>query len=538
MSGRRANGEGALSKRKDGRWEAAAYLGTVSGKIRRIRVYAKTRKEAHAKLTVRLADAERGVPIADRTWKISDYIDHWLANHTTLRPATRELYEAAVRNHVKPMIGAHTLDRLTVPVLQQLLDEQRAAGKSTRTVQLIRTILSAALTRAMRDELVTRNVARLVVLEQSDREEIIPWSADEASRFLRFARDHPLYPAFLILMVYGARRGEVLGLRWSDIDWDNGIIRIRQQLQQIGNHLEVGPVKTSAGRRNLPLLPIIRDALTELRERPDRSIQSADPAMEMIDGTEIDVAVLIRSGSSGKTDSTRDLTADEITDIVLLGRNGRPLWPRNFVRTFHRLCRLADVRRIKPHHLRHGAATLLKNLGVQPRDAQLILGHAHISTTMQIYQHADLATQQTALDRVGRVLLDDGDGGRSRQKLPSTVDFVDISTSFTTGGPGGNRTHDTLLKSIIRLGRDPLLTPVFRQLLARTNTHILGGVAVKNYRHRGQTYNGTLVLAEWIPIRTALTTFALPLMPLPTTAEPDPEVSHVQTNPSDQISQR
>lgn len=434
MNGRRANGEGSLSKRKDGRWEGAAYLRTVGGKVRRIRVYAQTRSEAHTKLTARLADAARGVPIADRTWKVGDYLDHWFTNNTTLRPATRELYEAAIRNHVKPMIGTCTLDRLTVPVLQQLLDEQRAIGKSLRTVQLIRTILSAALTRAMRDELVTRNVARLVVLEQSEREEITPWSADEARRFLLFVRNHPLYPAFLLLMVYGVRRGETLGLRWSDIDWDNGIIHIRQQLQQIGNHLEVGPVKTSAGRRNLPLLPIIRRALTELREQHGRAVQPESPDMEMIDGTEIDIAMLIRTSSSNETDKTRDLTTDEIADIVLRGRNGRPLWPRNFVRTFHRLCRLAGVRRIKPHHLRHGVATLLKDLGVQPRDAQLILGHAHISTTMQIYQHADLATQQTALDRVGRVLLDDGDGSRSRQELPSAVDFVDISTSFTSGG--------------------------------------------------------------------------------------------------------
>ncbi|WP_280483577.1 tyrosine-type recombinase/integrase [Nocardia farcinica] len=532
MSSRRANGEGTLSKRKDGRWEAAAYLGTVGGKVRRIRVYARTRNEAHAKLTERLADAGRGVPIADRTWKISEYLDHWLTNNTTLRPATRELYEAAIRNHVKPMMGSLTLERLTVPVLQQLLDQQRVAGKSVRTVQLIRTILSAALTRAMRDELVTRNVARLVVLEQSDREEVIPWTAEESRRFLAFARDHPLYPAFLMLMVYGIRRGEALGLRWSDIDWDNGIIHIRQQLQQIGNHLKVGPVKTSAGRRNLPLLPIIRDALAKLREQPDRALQPDNPDMEMIDGTEVDVALLIRTGSSNGTDSTRDLTTDEITDIVFLGRNGSPLWPRNFVRTFHRLCRLAGVRRIKPHYLRHGTATLLKNLGVQPRDAQLILGHAHISTTMQIYQHADLAAQQAALDRVGRVLLDDGDGSGSRQQLPSAANFVDKSTSFTSGGPGGARTHDTLLKSIIRLGRDPTLTSVFRQLRARTNTLILGRVAVKTYRQRCEPYNDDLVLSEWIPIRTALITFAAPPLLPPI---PYPEVSHVPTTRSDKV---
>ncbi|MGW0358906.1 site-specific integrase [Nocardia nova] len=529
MTGRRTNGEGTLYRRKDGRWEGAAYLGTVNGKVRRLRVYGKTRAEAHTKLTLRLADAERGVPTPDRSWTVTAYLDYWLANNTKLRPKTRELYEGAIRNHINPMVGSCTLDRLTVPILQRLLNEQRAAGKTARTVELIRTVLSAALTQAMRDELLVRNVARLVTLDPSDADEADPWTAEEATKFLNHIRQHPLYPAFLILMVYGLRRGEVLGLRWSDIDLERNIIRVRQQLQQVRNHLELGPVKTKAGRRDLPLLPIVRDALSEHLARRSATTPVGD---EMIEGVPVDSSVLARSSNDiHDANATRQLTADEVADLIMVGRTGMPLWPRNFNRAFDRLRREAEVRWIKLHWLRHGAANLHKKFGTPAKDAQIILGHAHITTTLQIYQHGDTDIQQIALDRISRVLLDGDDGTRSRQTLPSIVHYVDKSTAFASGGTSGARTHDTLLKSLARLGRDPSLTSVFKHLRARTNTHILGCVAVKNCRQRGQFDNANvlLVLSEWFPLRVALTPITTPVL-----APPFKEVTDGPTNSTGQ----
>ncbi|MFB8276920.1 tyrosine-type recombinase/integrase [Nocardia colli] len=448
MSVRRSGGEGTIYRRKDGRWEGAAYLGTANGKMRRLRVYGQTRAEARVKLTARLADSERGIPIPDRSWKISDYLDYWMGTTTKLRPATRVLYTAAIRNHLKPMIGSYTLERLTVPALQQLLNQELTQGKSLRTVRLIRTILSAALTRAMREELVTRNVARLVELEQSHRAEIILWTPEEGARFFKHAQSHPLFAAFLMLGLYGMRRGEVLGLRWTDIDWAHNVIHIRQQLQQIGNHLEIGPVKTNAGQRDLPLLAIVRDALNRYQAR--RLAPADTTEATIVDGAPADIEIRTSATTALSDASATRLTSADVADIIVLGKNGMPLWPRNFVRAFHLLCTQAGVRRIKLHHLRHGAATFLKNAGVPARDVQLILGHAHISTTLQIYQHGDLDTQQTALDRIGRALMQpseaENNSGRSRQTLPSNAYFVDKSTTIISGGTSGFRTHDTLLK--------------------------------------------------------------------------------------------
>lgn len=326
-----------------------------------------------------------------------------------------------------------------------MFNEQLAQGNSVRLVQLTRTVLSAALTRAMREELVFRNVARLVTLPTWERKDLTPWTAEEARHFLTSAFADRLYAAFLLLIVYGMRRGEVLGLRWCDINWDTNQLHITQQLQQVGNALQVGPVTTNAGKRDLPLLAPVRAALSEL--------QAASEA------------------------------EDASSDLVFLSTDRTPIWPRNFVNHFHDLRERAGLRRITVHYLRHTAATLLKNLGVPPRDVQLILGHAQITTTLQLYQHGDVAAQQTALDRVGRALLVTADDGtRCRQIQSSTTELVFENASIISGGPGGARTLDTLLKRQVSLGQRDSLTSVVRQLRTRTNTHVLGYVAVKSSR--------------------------------------------------------
>jgi len=153
-----------------------------------------------------------------------------------------------------PGLGRYRLDRLSVAVEQAWLNSRLAAGDSIAKVHVMRTVLGAALTRAMREELVSRNVARLVTLPPDRPARQQPWSASEALAFLQAARGDRLYPAFVLLLVYGLRRGEVLGLSWRDVDLEHDVVQIRQQLQRVRGRLRLGPVKTNAGRRDLPLL--------------------------------------------------------------------------------------------------------------------------------------------------------------------------------------------------------------------------------------------------------------------------------------------
>jgi integrase len=133
--------------------------------------------------------------------------------------------------------GLATSIRFLLPRVQTFLTGQLAAGHSIRKVQVMKTVLSSALARAMREELVMRNVARLAELPAWERKPITPWTAAEARAFLDAAKDDPLYPAFVLLLLYGLRRGEVLGLRWRDVDEEDGELRVRQHIQRVHGEL-------------------------------------------------------------------------------------------------------------------------------------------------------------------------------------------------------------------------------------------------------------------------------------------------------------
>jgi integrase len=375
---RRVNGDGSVYKRQDGYWAGAFYARTTSGARKRVVVYGKSLQEARDRLLKAMQQARSGIPVPDESWKLGAYLEYWLEHVVkhNRRPATYALYEMNVRLYLIPGLGTRRLNRLSVAAVQMFLNQRLEKGDSVRKVQIMRTVLSAALTRALREELIPRNVARLVELPQWQRGTIRPWGADEAKQFLGAARPDPLYAAFVLLILYGLRRGETLGLRWTDIDFEAGTIQIRQQLQRIQGQLIRGPVKTRAGQRDMPLLDLACEALE------GRAAQQAAHRADM--------------GSAWPD-----------IDLVFTTRTGRPVEPRNLVRSFRRICDNKKIRLIKVHHLRHTVGSLLKDLHVPARDAQTILGHTRISTTLEIYTDTDEPARREALTRLHDLLDQD-----------------------------------------------------------------------------------------------------------------------------------
>lgn len=484
---RRANGEGTIYRRKDGRYEAATYVPITSGGRKRLRIYGRTRREVHDKLVAAQRQAAQRIPIADTPRQLGDYLDYWLTYvvKKSRRPSTYQEYAWVARKYLKPELGAYRLDQLTVAHVQNWLDQKSAAGESAHGLWRLRKVLSAVLTRAQRDELVHRNVARLVELPNYHAEERTPWSVAEAKRFLAVATDHELYPAFVLLMLYGLRRGEVLGLRWCDVDFESGVLRVRNQLQRLGGKFIQGPTKTSAGQRDLPLLRLAREALLDQRA----ACQALWP----------------------------DLPADGLVFVRILGQ---PLDPDSFRVTFQRLAKRYGIRVITIHDVRHTTATLLKDFGVPARDAQLILGHANITTTQQIYQHASLENRRAALERVQaglRITADHkrslelhNEPGRCRQVAVSGSRNVALmasvlmpSTSVNTGTRGRIRTYDLWLRKPNFFSLWERVTGIEVALSMWKSLWIIGAVAVSVAVRRKDDSSG-VSLPEIAPTQTSL----------------------------------
>ncbi|MDX3695962.1 site-specific integrase [Streptomyces europaeiscabiei] len=371
MARRNANGEGSIYQRaSDKRWVGSVWVQTTSGKPKRVYAYGRTRAEVHEKLTELKAKAAQGIQTADKNWLLGDHLDRWLAAYIEpiRKPTTYDLYESNIRRYLKPDLGHIPLKKLSVSSLQQYLNQQRANGKSARKVQTLREILSSALTWAMKEELIARNVATLVEVredEVSEPTDFEPWTDQEARTFLKAAVDHKWFPAFLISTLYGLRRGEVLGLRGKDIDFVNRRIKVRQQVFRARGSVQIGPVKTKSGVRDLPLLEVVGQVL------------------------------LHWSGQDS-------LASDE---LVFTTSTGGPIEPQNYTRAFQRICARNQIRRIRLHDARHGTATLLADLNVPDKDIQRIMGHSNISITQKIYMHGRLATRREAMDQVGDALL-------------------------------------------------------------------------------------------------------------------------------------
>ncbi|MGA5375811.1 site-specific integrase [Streptomyces griseoincarnatus] len=404
-----ANNEGTIYQRKDGRWEGSAYVLTTEGTYKRRSVYGKTWDEAHEKLTKLKADSHNGVPVATSKMTIAEYLTFWLTNvaQGKVRRTTYVNYESLVRNYVTPEFGRKKLARLTARDIRAFLaktaatcqccaqgkDKKRpepkrrccALGKcckklpSDRTVRFLLVILRAALQHAVREDELPRNVARNVELSMGTKREIEPLTAKEGRQLLTAARDNRLWAAYELAVRIGLRRGELLGLRWSDVDLHEGVLTVRQALQRVGGELLIVAPKTQRSARRVALPS---ECVTALRAQ--RAQQIAD-----------------RKAAGANWKGTGD-------GLVFTTKNGTPIEPRNLNRSFEALCVRAGVRRVRFHDLRHTCASLLHEQGADARMIMEVLGHSSIRVTMDIYTFVRLDSQRSAFDRVGDALRGDG----------------------------------------------------------------------------------------------------------------------------------
>ncbi|GBE21991.1 MAG TPA: site-specific integrase [Actinobacteria bacterium] len=386
--GRRGRGEDSIYRDGD-RWRGAISLGrTPDGRRRRIKVSGATKAEVVAKLKEVHRALDAGVESPTRRLTVGAYLDQWIEGVPgRVEQSTAADYADTVRLHLKPGLGSKILTKLSVSELNALWASKRKAGYSANSIRIMRTVLRSALHQAEREGLLVRNVAALSDPPRLGQPEGRSLTVAEARRLLDAAKGDRLEALYAITVTFGLRRGEALGLPWSDIDLDSGLVHVRRQLRRerlpAEQQRETGrktqlilrDLKTKRSRRTLNLTPALDRLLRSHRARQARERLAAGP---------------------GWTES----------DLIFTTRKGTPIDPDNFAHYFHRLCARADLGHWTPHEMRHSAASIMLAQGTPLWVVSEVLGHASVAITKDIYGHLMGGEKQEATKAIADVLFD------------------------------------------------------------------------------------------------------------------------------------
>src|SRR5215207_3200607 len=222
MMGRRGNGEGSITRRKDGLYMARYWVETSRGPKRKT-IYGKKREEVADKLARALAERADGIVYDDENVTVGEYLDSWLKGSVcgSVRQSTFDRYEIAVRVHIKPALGRLKLKNLTPMHVQGFYQDRLDAGLAPASVNKLHAILHKALSQAVKWNMVPRNVAGLVKPPRPNPAEMRVLSAEETRRLLETAQGSKLQALYVLAVTTGMRQGELLALRWQDVDLEN-----------------------------------------------------------------------------------------------------------------------------------------------------------------------------------------------------------------------------------------------------------------------------------------------------------------------------
>lgn len=381
MSKRNA-GEGSIFQRADGRWEARISLGWLNGRRVRRSFYGETMAEVNALLLNARADHAAGLPVKVESQTVGQFLKRWLhdAVAPSVRALTLEQYEQHVRLYLSPAFGQAPLQKLYPADVQRFIAARLAAGLSPRTVRISLFVLSRALRQAVKWNLIARNPVDAVDLPKAGRPAVKTFSEDQARSLLAAVKGDPFEPSYLLALLCGLRRGELLALKWEDLDFDAGTLAVHRALERIRGRLEFVEPKSQSGRRTLPVPEPVLRALRAHRVQQSATRLSLGPAYE-------DHGLIFTNGV------------------------GRPLEPRAFNRRFKSaLSRAGLPSTLRLHDCRHFAATAMIADGADVRTVAGLLGHADPSLTVRTYAHVVPEAARRAAERMG-ALIDTEPGG-------------------------------------------------------------------------------------------------------------------------------
>jgi len=393
--GKRGNNEGTICKRKSGGWEGKITIGIDpnTGKPKRRTFYGKTQKEVKEKIEKAKSDILTGIYVEPQKLTIEMWLNRYLDTFIkpNLKPASYANYKDLLKNHINPSIGKVELQKFTTDILQQFYNQKSISGRldgkdgglSSRIIRMMHQVIGRALKQAVKQHLIPFNPAEAVTLPKLKYKEITPFNKNEVKQYLSAAQDNRLYAAFLLDLTTGLRRGELLALQWDDIDIDKRILAIKRTLSRVRlvddgiSKLMVGEPKTEKGKRVIPLLPEIIEELKghKVRQAKER----------------------LKKGEQY-----------ENNDLVFCTPEGKYIEPRNFHRIHTAILEKAELRHVRIHDLRHTFATILLEAGEDPKTMSELLGHAKVSTTLDIYCHSSIEMKEQTVSKLGGLIFNIG----------------------------------------------------------------------------------------------------------------------------------
>ena len=378
MAKKRANGDGSIRKRKDGRWEGRYVVGhdPITGKMVSRNVLGKTQAQVKEKLRTAIENSKRLDYTQTGKYTVGQWMDEWFEAYAKVkvRPSSHQTYKGYIENHIKPNIGDIPIEKLTSLQLQKFYrllltegriprieSEKQPKGLSAKTVRNINQVISSAMDMAVRHKLILSNPTEGCELPKVEHREMKTLPAEQLGAFLREAKESGVYELYYMDLATGLRRGELLGLKWEDIDLQNGIIHVRRQVARVDGEVKELPLKTKNSYRNIS---ISRDAVAMLTE----------------------------------------MEAHRSSEYVFPSSTGGPISPDSVNNMLHRVLKRAGLPSIRFHDLRHTFATLALQNGVDIKTVSGMLGHADPGFTLDTYAHVTTSAQKEAARTMGNVL--------------------------------------------------------------------------------------------------------------------------------------
>ncbi|MFC1924641.1 tyrosine-type recombinase/integrase [Chloroflexota bacterium] len=342
-----------------------------------------TKKDAERRLAELLHQLDNGTYIKSGKTSLAEYLERWLNDYAwpNLAPRTAEGYECIVRCHLVPALGNIPLTQLKPEHLQRYYSEKLEGGRydgkgalSKTTVSHHHTCIHRALEMALKWGLINRNPADAITPPRPQHSEMHTLNEDDLHNFLEAAKKTSYYVLFYLALSTGMRRSELLALRWSDIDLMLCQIYVTRSMHHLhSGEIVFGAPKTARGRRMVSLSP---STAMLLREHKDKQAAQLDML-----------------GISLKED-----------DLVLSDPEGKPLLPDTVSHAWTKLVNRTGLKGIRLHDARHTHASLMLKQGIHPKIVQERLGHATISTTLDLYSHVSPGLQQAAAESFDKLL--------------------------------------------------------------------------------------------------------------------------------------